>query len=219
MSSQDQHGFALIDLLVAIAVAGLAGSVLLGLVAFTHRHHAGVVHRGSVRDGALVLERVLRSLVSGAPPFLSGAPQRSGVSGDGQQITIISTGPSILNLSRETSFQLRREVGTFEGKVVLSWTDDTGTTQRVTLASGVSELMISYLSPETTSGKGRHPAGALWRSQWRPEDGALSALRFAFRLGPSLIRREIVIPFWPDLPTACLRNPRQAGCDLADSRG
>jgi hypothetical protein len=200
-------------------VAGLAGSVLVGLVAFIQRHHAEAVRRESARDGALVVERALHSLISGAPPFLSGASQRSTISGDGQKIIIISTGPSILNLSRETSFQLRREGGTFDGNMVLSWIDDTGTTQRATLAHGVSELMISYLPPDNTSIKGRHYAGALWRTQWRPEDGPLSALRFVFRLEPSSIRKEIVIPFWADLPTACLRNPQQDGCDLEGSRG
>lgn len=209
-----QAGFALVDLLVAVAVAGLAGSMLVGLVTFVDRNHAETERRDREHEGAVVVERVLRLLLDGAPPFLPGAPLRSAVAGDEQELIVTSNGLSIMSLPQAAAFRLRREAGGSGSDVVLTWIDDNGEGQRALLAQGVSELRLAYLPLDLDPSKATTSKQATWRSQWRAKDGPLSALRLALRSGQAPTPRVFVIPIEADLPATCLRNPRQAGCAL-----
>ncbi len=215
----DQAGFALVDLLVAMAVAGLAGAVLVGLVAFAERQQAGAIRREKEREGALVLERVLRLLVDGAPPFMAGASPSSTVVGDEREMTVVSTGLPVISLPQAAPFRLRREMRGAHADIVLSWVDDAGQAQRVILAQGVSDLTFSYLPFESDRSRDRDSRHEAWQARWRAEDGALTALRMVFRFESASAPWEIVIPFRANLPAACLRNPRQAGCVLEGAGG
>ncbi|KAB0264674.1 hypothetical protein [Microvirga brassicacearum] len=210
----NEAGFAVVDLLVAIAVAGLAGSILVGLVTFVERSRAETTRRDREHEGAAIVERVLRTLLDSAPPFVPGVPLRSAVAGDEQELTVTSSGLPIISLPQAAAFRLRREAERSRSDVVLTWVDDKGREQRTLLAEGVSELTLAYLPLERDPSKGPTSRKATWRSQWRAGDGPLTALRLALRFGAASTPRVFVIPIEADLPAACLRNPRQTGCLL-----
>ncbi len=210
----DEAGFALVDLLVSIAVAGLAGSILVGLVVFVEHDHAKSIRWEREREGAVVVERVLRLVIDNAPPFIPGAPLVSAIAGDEHEVTVISNGPPILNLPQAAAFRLRREAGVSGPDVVLTWFGDEEQEQRTLLAQAVSELALAYLPRGIDPLKGTVSRQMTWRSRWRPEDGPLAALRLELRFGPDSTPRVFVIPIESDLPAACLRHPRQAGCAL-----
>ena len=211
--TNDEAGFALIDLLVAIAVTGLAGSVLVGLVAFVEHIRAETWRRDSEREGALVLERMVRLLIDNAPPFVVGTSSSSAIVGDKHAVALTSNGLPVISLPQAATFRLHRGAGTADKDVVLSWVDDAGQRQRAVLAHGVSELTFAYLPLGAASSKSRDSRQGAWRSQWRAEDGPLSALRMGVQFGPASPLRVFVIPIQADLPASCLRNPRQARCD------
>ncbi|MEE1611416.1 type II secretion system protein [Microvirga sp. CF3016] len=211
-------GFALVDLLVAIAVAGLAGSILVGLVAFVERNRAETSRRGSMHAEALILERVLRLLVDGAPPLVPGASPHSAVSGDENEVTVVSNGLPVMGLSQASAFRVRAEPGNGTD-VVLRWAEETGQPQRAVLAQGISELALAYLPLGAGPAKGRASGNEAWRPRWDSQDGPLRALRLTVRFGPAYPAWVFVIPIEADLPAACLRNPRLGGCALESSRG
>ncbi len=201
-----QTGFALVELLVAVAVAGLAGSVLVGLVAFLDRNNAETTRRMREYEETLAVERVLRILLEGALPFVPGTSLRSGIVGDDQKLTVISMGPPILGLAQARPFTLRREARGSVSDLILVWVDEVGREQRELIAQDVVDFTFAYL-PST-----RASSAPLWKSWWRAEDGSLTAIRLALRFARAATSREVVIPIQADLPATCLRNPRQVGC-------
>ncbi|MGO4571640.1 type II secretion system protein [Microvirga sp. 2TAF3] len=204
----DKAGFALVELLVAIAVAGLAGSILVGLLAFLERNSAETERRIREHESVLAVERILRILVAGAPAFVPGAPIRSGGFGNEREFTVLSVGPPILGLPRSAVFTLRREGQSAVSDIVLTWTDEGGEGRQEIVAQNISDSTFAYLPLQTNS------PDATWRSRWRAEDGPLRALRLSLRFAPASIARVIVIPMQADFPATCLRNPRQIGCTL-----
>jgi hypothetical protein len=207
-----EDGFALVDLLVAVAVAGLAGSILVGLLAFIERSHAETARRERDHGGAVVVERVLRILLESAPPFVSGMPLRSAVEGDENELIVISNGLPILSLPQAAAFRLRREAGDSGSDALLMWVDDKGQKQRMLLAQGATELALAYLPLDIGLSQGTASRKATWRSQWRAEDGPLTAVRLTLRSRSTSKPRVFVIPIEADLPATCLRNPRHIGC-------
>lgn len=218
LRSHHEAGFTLVELLVAIAVAGLTGSILSGLVIFVEHARAEAIRRGNEREGSFVLERTIRLLIEGAPPFVPGNPLGSAVSGNENEVSVTSTGLPIMSLPQAATFRLRREPAASGSDVVLLWTDDTGQVQRTVLAHGVTEMTLAYLPyganrlPDESVRKGR------WYSQWRVERGRLSALRVAFRFGPASTSRVLMFSIEADFPAACLRNPQQGSCAHVGSR-
>lgn len=202
----ERAGFALVDLLVSIAVAGLAGSVLVGLVTFLERHVTESERRTREHEAVLVIERAMRSLISSASPFAPGMSPLSTVAGNEHEVTVVSTGLPILSLPRSSSFRVRQEGGPVP-KVILRWRSETGVEQQEVVLRNVTGLHFAYLPLEAKA------SGSRWRSQWRAEDGALSALRITMRLSPASAPRVIEIPVQADYPATCLRNARQIGCD------
>lgn len=200
----EEAGFALVDLLVAVAVAGLAGSILVGLVAFLERQGGEMARRTREHEGLLALERVLRMLVAESPPFLPAAAPRSAIFGDEREVSVVSTGPPMLGLPKVTAFTMHLD-GQDPPAVILAWRDEDGREQRETVVEAAPEVAFAYLP---------HAAGstqAVWRSVWRAEDGPVSALRFSLR-SSDRSPRWVVIPIQADLPATCLRDPRQRGC-------
>jgi hypothetical protein len=202
----DGAGFALVDLLVAMAVAGLAGSILVGLVAFVERSNAATVRRAQEHHGALAVERILRIFIDNAAPIIPGTPLLSTIAGDEKELIIMSNGPPIVGLPQAASFRLRREDHAALSQVMLSWTDEEGKQRNEPLARNVSAFTIAYLPRAEGRGAGN------WQPRWSAQEGALNAVRVKLRFAGAPEARTFVIPILTDLPASCLRQTRQAGC-------
>jgi hypothetical protein len=209
----DEAGFALVDLLVAVAIAGLAGSILVGLVAFVAHQGAETARRAREHEDLLAVERIMRIILADAPPFLPGAAPLSGIVGHEREVRVTSTGPPILGLPGATVFHLRGEPRGSASAVVLSFRDGEGRERRQVIAETTSDLAFAYLPGRA------EPASAVWRSVWRAEDGPLAALRMSLGFGPVSTTRVVIIPIQADLPATCLRDPRQRGCTMGEPGG
>jgi hypothetical protein len=203
----DMAGFALVDLLVAMAVAGLAGSILVGLVAFVERSNAATARRAQEHDGALAVERVLRIVMENADPFVPGTPVLAAIAGDDKEMVILSNGLPILGLPQAAAFRLRREEQVSGSPVTLSWADGEGRSRTEVLARHVSEFAVAYL-PRRIQG----PGDDAWRRRWSAQEGPLGAVRIRLRFVSASMARTFVIPVRADLPASCLRDARRAGC-------
>lgn len=204
-----ESGFALVDLLTGIAVAGLAGSILVSLVAFVGRNNSDMEQRNREYAETFAVERILHTLVAGSASLLPGTSKASGIGGTEHTMEISSTGLPIFSYPRSTTFVLTQEAkGTGSG-IILLWKDEVGQRRREIILRNASGLSFSYLP----SGDGS-PEAAGWRSHWRSEDGSLSAVKITFRTSSAPAIRTIVVPIHVSLPAFCLRNPRQPGCTV-----
>jgi type II secretory pathway pseudopilin PulG len=201
-------GFTLLDVLVTVALAGLIGSVLLGLAAYGERQRREAGIRRDERQSLLILERTVRTVVSQAPAFIPGKPPLSPVSGDAHEATIRALGLPIFGLSQDTPLRLRRN----GSDVMLSWADANGE-HRAILARGVDNFSLRYLPRFDDKNT---PA---WRTDWRTEDGPLSALSFSVRFAASDVAQEAIVPVEAQVPPACLRDGRLPGCAGASAGG
>lgn len=199
-------GFALLDLLTGMAVAGLAASLLVGLVAFVGRNHSDVERRSREYTEILVMERILRTLVSGSPAFLPEASKVSAISGTEREIVIKSAGLPVLGYPRSTFYVLSQGRQKTGSNVTLRWKDENGEERQEVLLHNAFSFNLSYLP----RGNGAMSLG--WRSNWRAEDGILSAVRLTFQTMSVPAARTIVAPIYATLPATCLRKPRQVGC-------
>jgi len=205
-------GFALVDLLMAIVVAGLAGSVLIGLARFAEYSRVETTHREREHEGVLVLERMLRALVERAPSVFPGPSPKSSISGDEHEIQVMSNGLPAIGLPQLSAFHLRRDVGRAGSDAVLSWVDDARQVHRKILAQDIAELTFAYLPRVLDRLKGTISGTQAWQPRWHADDGQLSALRLVIRFKQEAMPWIVVIPIEADLSVACLRNSQQAGC-------
>jgi hypothetical protein len=203
-----EGGFALLDVLVALAVAGLAGSVLAGLVAFADRdaHETGA--RSAAHDSLLAADRILRLLTEDAHALLPNDPANSRPHGTESEFTTVSLGPRVFGLDQPARFSLRVEGGSDKKALVLAWRDPaSGQDHREAVTGALETGSLKYFG---------QPKGAdarRWLPSWKASDGQLEAIRLTIRPAASRSVTELVVPLRAHLPAACLRDPRLAGCE------
>jgi prepilin-type N-terminal cleavage/methylation domain-containing protein len=214
-TNSDREGeaaFTLIEMLIAIAIAAAAGSILAGLLTYFDRQRSETYRRMQEHKSILDVERIVRSVLVNAPPFLPGVLRRSAVTGGRREAWIVSSGPPALGLPRTVAFGLRLATQGSSQDLILSWPDEVGKERREVLAASVSELAFDYLSL-------RPDLMTTWESQRTPEEGPLSALRLTLRFRSCAKTHVVVVPVDADLPVACLRDSRQIGCASGDEGG
>lgn len=197
VGSPDEAGFTLVEVLVGLALMGLAAALLLqglnmaGLVVVRERAAATGL------DEVVAVQRVLRTGIERLRPIarIDSAVPIVDLRGEARVLSYVAPP---LDRAAPDALQRFRLTRTATGDLVLynasmrkvridaSGTDLTGWTP-TTLLRGVSTLAISYFGPRPTGG------ARVWQDRWwdrgRPPD--LVRVRVAFTAGD---RRA-----WPDL--------------------
>lgn len=210
MQSANQ-GFALVDVLVALAVTGLAGSILVGLLGFIERSAYQTRELAQIDRGIASVHRLLHQMTE-EPYFVRAAGASAAVPyGTKRAFVIASTGPRILGLSRPARFQLECEITGEETRILLRWTDpDTGREHTEVAAAALDHASFSYFGRHGTS------AERSWQPEWQDKSSRLEAVKLTLHSRGMPIPVELVAPLRADLAMQCTRNPHQPGCQVRE---
>lgn len=198
-----EGGFTLVEVLVALVLAGLVVSAAAGLPNLFARFDQRSRTEAELRDGVAAAGRLLRALTEGALPDLSRgeAADPAGAT----TLTLRSWGPPILALDQPVPLTLNVVQADGRASLRLSWADPgTGTAREETVLAGARSIRLSYFAAGNSGGG--------WRSDWaRP--WALPAavlLRVdAPELGPPI---DLIGRTRARLPEACLALPQEPAC-------
>lgn len=203
------QGFALVDVLVALAVTGLAGSVLVGLLVFIESS----IHRSrdlaQADQGTAVVSRILRQLTEDAYSVRAG---HSGVvhpHGTDRTFVIATTGPRILGLSRPALFTLEAAISGGKTRIVLRWKDPDTRQEHAEIAGAlVDHASFSYFGQDSDF------AERSWKPTWEGKRGRLEAIKLTLSSREMPTPIELVAPLRASVPLQCIRNPHQLGCSF-----
>jgi len=204
-----RHGFALVDVLVALAITALAGAVLVGLLGFTQRSLQTSRELTRSIERIAAISRLLQTLTEEA--YSVRAPGR-GISlphGTAREFSITTTGPRVLDLPQPVSFTLRSETVGENSRMVLQWIDPaTGQEHREAIGERLEHAEFSYF--------GRHDGSAehSWYPAWANGSGHLEALKLTIKSSAAFAPIDLIVPLRGDLAVQCVRNPYQPGCTL-----
>jgi hypothetical protein len=202
-----ESGFTLLDMLVALIIAGFAGSILVGLVAYVDKSAARSRIEIQESDSLLALQQILASLGQEAFSPDPRDPEGSRLRGDETGFSIRCLGPRILGLDRPALFRLEKETAGEMSRLVLAWRDpETNEEHREVVARDVEHVAFGYF------GKNAGSDTRTWYPTWQPSEPGPEAIQATIKLRSMRATVEIVIPLRAGLPAVCLRNPRHPGC-------
>jgi hypothetical protein len=203
----NESGFTLVDMLVALAVTGLAGSLLVGLFAFIDKSAGRARTQAEIHENFVAVSSILRSLTEEAystPRTATGIIQPHGTA---SAFTIPSLGPRVLSLARPALFTLTSEDEGERKRMVLSWMEiRTGHERREALGSLIDGAEFSYFGEMERGGV------RAWRPNWNASSGNLEAIKLTLRAPALQGPLEIIMPLRADLAADCIRNPHRVHC-------
>lgn len=201
------EGFTLLDVLVALVVTGLAGSILIGLVSFIHQSTTRLQAEAETAARLTAIRLILTSLAREAYSPALNAPEISRPHGTETAFSVRTRGPAILGLGQSAVFQVLAQSAGQTSDLLLEWRDpDDGKPHRELLVGNLESAGFTYFGAIEGS-KAR-----TWRVSWEPGDRSPEAVRLSIKARGFPTPFEIVVPFRAELPSACLRNPRHPGC-------
>lgn len=200
--SHDKSGFALVDVLVGLAVLGLIGSLLTSVLSLAVRQHRQASAIQRIGEASFAVSRLLHGLAGGTVLVHDRSLGWHSVQGKARELTVVSTGPPILALGAPTRFALKQEKGTRGYDLVMSWADPVSAQERseVVLAD-VLEISFSYF------------AGA--EKRWSPatgRSGGIEAVRLTIRFAAKADPVDIIANLPARLPASCAADPAAAYC-------
>lgn len=207
MQPSSRAGFALVDLLIALAIAGLIAASLMGLISFLERQRQ--VSREQRHDAELTAagERILRSLVEGVAPAVANDPSGPTAEGTADHLSLRSWGPPVLALARPVRFTLQSEPDRTRRRLILSWRDpDTGRVHRESVAEEIAQASFSYFGLVVQERVRR------WQAAWDARTGPLEAVAMRLSVSNEARASTLVIPLRPTLPQSCARDHNLPGC-------
>jgi type II secretory pathway pseudopilin PulG len=198
-----ESGFALIDVLVGLAVLGLVGSLLTGILSLAVGQQKNAAEIQRVGEASLGVYRLLQILAEQAVSVRDGPVGWHSVRGKSDELVLTSMGPPVLALGSPARFSLRREKSRRGYDLVMSWEDPISRQVRseVVLAD-VAETSFSYFN----ASDGRWSSAAGLRS------GRIGAVRLVVRFGRDDSTLDLVAPLPAKLPASCAADPTSADC-------
>lgn len=207
----DRHGFALVDVLVALVVASLAGSILVGLFAFIERSAHRTKELAQVDQGVSSISRILRHLTEETYSVRTNKAGTVLPHGTERAFVIATTGPRILGFSQPTLFMLKCETVGEKTRIVLQWNDpNTGQEYAEVAGEPMEQASFSYFGRKDASGE------RSWQPTWHEESGRLEAIKMTLHSRNMPAPIELVAPLRADLAVQCTRNPHQPGCHFRE---
>ncbi|PZQ11884.1 MAG: hypothetical protein DI565_17020 [Ancylobacter novellus] len=202
---QGRDGFSLVDVLVALAVAGLvvtAGATLTSMIQHVESRARAA---NTARENVVAADRLLRAIVDGAVPDLSEDLERPEV-WTSERATFMTVGPQMLAFDRPRPMTLSVEKGGGGARLLVRWRDpESGRQREEEVVSGAKALGLSYFGSER-GGTG------VWRPLW--PQGTRLPLGVLLRidmpeLGSSI---DIVVRTYSRMPEACAMLPHEPRC-------
>ncbi|MGO4389326.1 type II secretion system protein [Microvirga sp. 2YAF29] len=204
---ENESGFTLIDMLVAMTVTGLAGSLLIGLFSFIERDAERARAQVEIHDDLVAIGSVFRSLTEEAHLSPREAEGIIHPHGTASAFTIPSLGPRVLSLARPALFTLKSENEGQRKRMVLSWKETrTGHERREALGSLIDGAEFAYFGAMERDGV------RAWQPNWDASARNLEAIRLTLRPSALQAPLEIVMPLRADLAVECIRNPHRIHC-------
>ncbi len=153
-----ERGFTLVEVLVALVLAGLVASAAVGLPNLFARFDQKSRRTAELRDGVAAAGRILRAVAEGAVPNLATDETAEPVGAT--RLTLLSWGPPILALGRPIPLTLRVVDTDGRAALRLSWSDpETGTAREETVLDGARSIRLSLFQRPGNN-------GGNWRSDW-----------------------------------------------------
>lgn len=202
--TRPEAGFSLIEVLVALAVAGLAVSGLVGFVMQASRFDTALNARSLAREEIDGVLRVLEVLIDDAAEEMRESTAAA-IAGDRRSIRIMTKGPRILGTTRPSLFELSYEEKIDgPGRIVLAWSDPiTNAVRREEVSREIAEFSLSYAS-------WTRPLN--WETSWTRPVIALSLVRIDLMSSRTRQRSTKFFPVAPSFPPTCVVNLFAKGC-------
>ena len=198
-----ESGFALIDVLVGLAVVGLVGSLLTGVLSLAVRQQKNAARVQRIEEASLGISRLLQSLAEGAVLAHAGPVGRHSVQGSSGELVVISMGPPVLALGAPVRFFLRREKRRGGYDLLLSWEDPVSRHERTEVVlADAAEISFSYFNA----------SDGHWTPGTGPQSDRIGAVRLAVRFGRDDLALDLIAPLHTKLPALCAANPTSVDC-------
>lgn len=205
-----QRGFTLLEVLVALVLAGLVVSAAVGVPRLVSRLDRQAVARAEARDVVLGLDGLLRAMVEGAVPDVAGRTE--GPLGSADTLTLVSLGPAILTLDRPARMALRTERRAEGMALLFDWSEPSGDERREeTVIEGARAITFAYFgTPATAEGVAAPPPA--WLPVWHGTQALPQAVYLRLDLPALGEPVELIARPRSRLPDACLLLPAEPGC-------
>jgi len=206
------HGFTLVEVLVALAVAGMLAAMLYQGLRLGHRAWSALSARAAAVDEIGVAHRLIRQVVDQAYPLPAPTAQGFQVDfrGEAKGMLFWTPPPEIwVNPGGliQARLQLRERDGRRDLVLALSENlDDPTRTEEISLLRGIADLSLDYY--------GQSGNAKTWSSAWqnRPALPQLVRLRVRFADGDRRIWPDLVVAPKVDLDTECVIDALTQRC-------
>jgi hypothetical protein len=182
------RGYALLEVLVALAITLLSVAALLGWLGLTGRYSQKLQTRETTATQLLALERVLRGFV--AHPVISEMPV---LSGDANGLRVRTKGFPVLGHTQAVDFEIRFEAQ--DKSLILIGQDRAQRPFREKIMTNVERVAFSYQTKKE----------GLWQPLWNEDVRALHQIRVEITLKGHT--ETVRVPVEAVAPRACALDP------------
>ena len=208
MTKHSKAGFALIDVLVTLAVIGLIASALTGLLRFSVQNLLYIENLKNKNEEFTVAQRLLRALLEGVPSFVSNDRRQPVIRGTNSAIQIWSSGPPILAFNNPHLLSLTVEKRSEKRAMVLQWTAQDHAQRSETIISDIADLQFEYFLTES-SDKDRKRK---WITTLPVPPYHVQAVKMKLQLSEPRTEMVFIYSVLTTMPHACTADPGQFGC-------
>lgn len=200
-------GFSLVEVLVAMAVAGMVVIGTSGLTSLTWRAEEKFDRESAARDQIVAADKILRELVTTSVPQVGG--HDAGASpASADRFTLLTMGSAIMVFDRPSPVTLAvRDRADGAKALVVVWRDPHSNAEREEVAiDGARSISLSYFGADP--GK-----PAVWRGDWpyvRRLPQAVSMRVDYPVLGPPI---DLIARTFTRFPQVCAALPHEFACN------
>jgi general secretion pathway protein J len=205
-------GFTLVEVLIALALAGALAAMLYQGLRLGHRAWTALSARAAAVDEIGVAHRLIRQVIDQAYPL--PAPTALGFEvdfrGEARGVLFWTPPPDIWAYPGgliQARLQIRERDGRRDLVLALSESlDDATRTEEISLLRDIADLTIAYYGQAGREGR--------WNASWRnrPTLPQLIRLRVSFAEGDRRVWPELVVAPKIDLDTECVIDPLTLRC-------
>ena len=208
MITQPKAGFALIDVLVTLAVVGLIASALTGLLRFSVQQLSYGEKLKEIDEKFIASQKIFRALLEGAPSFTREDNRQPVIKGTSSALQIWSLGPPILAFNNHHLLILTLENHSGKKTMVLKWVAQDQTKRSETIISDITDLRFEYFLTETSDKFLKKK----WITTLPPPPYHVQAVKMILLLPEQQTERIFIHSVLATMPHICTADPGQFGC-------